>query len=287
MIGIIVIMNNINNKNVLITGTSTGIGYTTAIELARNGWNVIATMRNLAKAEPLQKALDKEKLNIRIEKLDVTDPETINECFKLFEKENLQLDALINNAGIGHMGTLENESIDDIRRVMETNFFGMLNVTKVAIPLLKKSKGNLLAISSILGIVTQPFLDAYCASKFAIEGFMESLAQMLKSKNVKVTLIEPGMVATDVATNAEVDIKELAKKFAGYDEEFKNLLNYMNDIKNSSSTMGVVQSTAEIAQTIIEVLNSKNPPLRVQTSELVKQRASIKLADLTGEAIFK
>ena len=116
-----------------------------------------------------------------------------------------RIDAVVNNAGAGHLGTIETESVDDVRRVMEVNFFGVVAVTRAAMPHLRASGGRLVTVSSVGGAVGQPFNEAYCAAKFAVEGFMESLVPVAATVGVTVVVIEPGAVASDFVANVDVD----------------------------------------------------------------------------------
>ena len=114
----------------------------------------------------------------------MTDPASIESCFAHIAPTYGRLDAVLNNAGSGHLGTVETGPIDDVRAVMEVNFFGVVAVTKAAMPLLRESRGRLLTVSSVGGVVGQPFNEAYCAAKFAVEGFMESLTPVAATQGV-------------------------------------------------------------------------------------------------------
>src|SRR6185369_13251407 len=172
----------------LITGTSSGIGLATAIGAARAGWTTIATMRDTAKAEILLKAAGENGVadRIQVKRLDVTAPESITACLEEVIAEHGRLDALINNAGAAQVGTIEQSSVDDVRAAMEVNFFGVVAVTRAALPHLRASKGRVITVTSVGGVVGQPFNEAYCAAKFAVEGFMQSLAPVAATVGVDV-----------------------------------------------------------------------------------------------------
>src|SRR4051794_3436650 len=157
-------------------------------------------MRDTARAGALQAAAKEASVSLDVRVLDVTDPASVEACLTGLD----QLDALVNNAGAGHVGTLEQESVQDVRAVMEVNFFGVLHVTKAALPLLRASKGRVLTVTSVGGVVGQPFNEAYCAAKFAVEGFMESLAPVAATTGVSVSVVEPGAVASEFVSNAGV-----------------------------------------------------------------------------------
>ncbi len=172
--------------NILITGCSSGFGYVGAIYLARKGHKIYATMRNLKKNKFKHK-------NITVLKLDVNDKKSISRVLSKIKK----LDVLINNAGYVQAGLFEDLSEKDIREQMETNFFGVFNVTKTFLPLLKKSKkAKIINMSSISGKVSSPGLSAYSASKFALEAMSESMK--FEFKNIDVHLIEPGPYNTQI-----------------------------------------------------------------------------------------
>lgn len=127
-----------STKTVLITGTSSGIGLSTAVAAARSGWRVIATMRDTAKAGALLAAAEEAGVAVEVRALDVTDPASVEACLAGLDR----LDALVNNAGAGHVGTLEQESVEDVRAVMEVNFFGVLHVTKAALPCCARARAG-------------------------------------------------------------------------------------------------------------------------------------------------
>ena len=160
----------------LITGTSSGIGLSTAMSAAAAGFTVVATMRDTAKSVQLKAAANDAGVTVDIQPLDVTDQASIEACFTHIQSTYGRLDAVLNNAGSGHVGTTEVDSLDAVRDVMEVNFFGVVAVTRAAMPMLRESRGRLATVSSVGGVIGQPFNEAYCAAKFAVEGYLESLA---------------------------------------------------------------------------------------------------------------
>jgi len=191
-------------KVTLITGCSTGVGLATAVLLGKHGHTVYATMRNLEKKEALAKAIEKEKLdNVYIKELDVCKDDSVNSCFDEIIKKEGRIDNLINNAGYSLTGNVEMISLEESKAIFETNFYGVVRTTKKVIPIMKKhNSGRILQISTVGGIMGFPFQDFYCASKFALEGFSESLAIVLKPQNIYVSVIEPGPIKTDFLENA-------------------------------------------------------------------------------------
>ncbi|MFB8382317.1 SDR family NAD(P)-dependent oxidoreductase [Streptomyces rubiginosohelvolus] len=263
-------------KTVLITGTSSGIGLATAVAAARSGWHVVATMRDTAKAGPLAAAADDAGVSLDLRVLDVTDPASVEACLSGLDR----LDALVNNAGAGHVGTLEQESVDDVRAVMEVNFFGVLHVTRAALPLLRASKGRLVTVTSVGGVVGQPFNEAYCASKFAVEGFMESLAPVAATTGVLVSVVEPGAVSSEFVGNAGIadNVQDNAGPYA------PALAAYLERTRNAFAN---AQSPHDVAVRLVDLLAAEQPTFRVLTSNAARAFAGTKLKDLNGSAVQK
>ena len=190
-------------KVVLITGTSSGIGLHTAVLLAKNGYVVYATMRDTGKKELLQKEAESQGVPVNIIKLDVQVEESIKECVReILEKED-RLDVLINNAGSGFLRTVEQATMLEIEYVTDVNFYGPLRCIKAVLPQMRKQQsGHLINISSVGGLVGQPVNEIYCAAKFALEGFTESIATYMKPYfGINVSIIEPAGVATEFGNN--------------------------------------------------------------------------------------
>jgi NAD(P)-dependent dehydrogenase (short-subunit alcohol dehydrogenase family) len=189
-------------RTVLITGTSSGFGLVTAVELAKRGWRVFATMRNLAKKGPLEAALDEAgvRASVDIAALDVTDPESMRACVaRTLGATGGTLDAVVHNAGTAVGGAFEDIPDTDLRRVMETNFWGVLALTRALLPTFRKQRaGRILIVSSESAFAGQPANGIYCASKWAIEGWAESLAFEVSRFGVEVVLVEPGPYVTDI-----------------------------------------------------------------------------------------
>lgn len=265
-------------NTVLITGTSSGIGLATAVASARAGWRTVATMRDTTRATALRDAVAAAGVAhlVDILPLDVTDPDAAAACVADVIAKYGRLDAVINNAGAGHLGTLEQESIDDIRAVFEVNFFGVLHVTRAALPHLRATGGRVLAVTSVGGVIGQPFNEAYCAAKFAVEGFLESLAPVVAAHGVWVTVVEPGAVASEFVANVGAIQVDSAGPYAS------QLSVYLD---RTRAAFDSAQSTEEAAAPIIDALTADRPAFRVQTSEGARGFASVKLADLDGSTV--
>ncbi|MFI9383185.1 SDR family NAD(P)-dependent oxidoreductase [Kutzneria sp. NPDC052558] len=265
---------------VLVTGSSTGIGLATAVAAAKAGWRVVATMRDTAKSSALLKAAADAGVAdlVDVRRLDVTDAEAAAACVADVVRDHGRLDAVINNAGAGSVGTLEYKPVDEIRQAMEVNFFGVLNVSKPALPHLRESAGRLITVTSVGGVVGQPFNEAYCAAKFAVEGYLESLAPLAAAHGVRVTVVEPGAVASEFVANigfdpADIDaVGPYVPQLRGY------LARVTGEFQNAQTSEGA-------AAAIIEVLTAEQPAFRVQTSEAARSFVSAKLTDLDGSAV--
>jgi len=182
---------------ILITGTSKGIGYDATLLLARAGHEVIATMRNPG-ASGLEKVATEAKLPVTVLPLDVDDDASVAE---VFGQVGHSIDVLVNNAGIYSINAVEDESLEQFQRVMQTNYFGAVRCVKQVLPAMRKrGSGCIINVTSIAGRVAFSATSAYSASKFALEAFTESLAQEVKGYGVKVALVEPGIIDTAMAT---------------------------------------------------------------------------------------
>lgn len=166
---------------------------------------MVATLRDTGRAGALRKAAEETGVELDVRQLDVTDERSVATAVDGVIADYGRLDAVINNAGAGHLGTLENESVAEVRTVMEVNFFGVLHVSKAALPHLRAVGGRLITVTSVGGVIGQPFNEAYCAAKFAVEGYMESLAPVAARLGVTVSVVEPGAVATEFVNNIGVD----------------------------------------------------------------------------------
>jgi NAD(P)-dependent dehydrogenase (short-subunit alcohol dehydrogenase family) len=177
-------------KTVLITGTSSGFGKVAAKLFARNGWHVVATMRNPGDQTDLVDTND-----LLVTWLDVQDRDSIGQAIEAGIARFGRIDALINNAGFGLFGVFEATSREKIQQQFDVNVFGVMDVTRAMLPHFRKNKGGLIInVSSGAGIFALPMISLYCASKFALEGFSESLSYELASQNIVVKIVEPGGV---------------------------------------------------------------------------------------------
>ncbi|WP_326648264.1 SDR family oxidoreductase [Streptomyces sp. NBC_01750] len=270
-----------SSKVVLITGTSSGIGLAAAVAAARAGWQTVATLRDTGRADALRKAAADAGVELDIRRLDVTDEASVAAAIEGVISDHGRLDAVINNAGAGHLGTLENETVADVRKVMEVNFFGVLHVSKAALPHLRASGGRLITVTSVGGVVGQPFNEAYCAAKFAVEGYMESLAPVAAKLGVTVSVVEPGAVATEFVSNIGVDPEAAIAAAGPYADAMRAYVD-----RTISQFLSGAQTPAEAADSVLEALTADRPAFRIQTSDWARGFTGIKLTDLDGSAVL-
>ncbi|KAM8724354.1 retinol dehydrogenase 8 [Acanthopagrus schlegelii] len=270
-------------RRVLVTGCSSGIGLAVAARLAKDEFRrfkVVATMRDLRKRGPLEKAAgDSLNKTLEIKELDACCEESIRECVNSLPDR--RVDVLVNNAGVGMIGPLECQSIAAMKELFDTNFFGLARLVKELLPDMKRRQsGHIVVMSSVMGIQGLLFNDVYSASKFAVEGFCESLAVQAMKFNIKTTLVEPGPVVTEF----ERKVYEEAEKMdlSGADEETAKIFReiYLPYSKKVFASLG--QTPEEVAEQTVKVITAKEPPLRHQTNRLYMPMTALKHADPTG-----
>ena len=189
---------------VLITGTSSGIGYQTALVLARAGHAVYATMRNLDRGSALRNTAEQEQLPISIIKMDVDSDESVEAATSSVRAQAGSIDVLVNNAGIERSGSIEGLALDDFKATMETNYFGPLRTIRAWLPDMRtRQSGCIINVTSVAGKIACSPLTPYSASKFALEALSEGLAQEVKAFNVRVAVVEPGIIDTPMARRIE------------------------------------------------------------------------------------
>uniref|UniRef100_A0A3Q0RFR8 Retinol dehydrogenase n=1 Tax=Amphilophus citrinellus TaxID=61819 RepID=A0A3Q0RFR8_AMPCI len=265
-------------RRVLVTGCSSGIGLAVATRLAKDElrrFKVVATMRDLGKRGPLEKAAgDSLNKTLEIKELDACCETSIKKCINSLP--NRRVDILVNNAGVGMIGPLECQSIDAMKELFDTNFFGLVRLVKEVLPDMKQQySGHIVVMSSVMGIQGLLFNDVYSASKFAVEGFCESLAL-----SVRTTLVEPGPVVTEF----ERKMYEAAEKMdlSGTDEETARIFKELYLPYSKKIFMSLSQTPEEVAEQTFKVITAKDPPLRHQTNRLYMPMTALKHADPTG-----
>ena len=191
-------------KNVaLVTGSSSGIGFETALLLARNGFHTYASMRNLEKSKGITQITSKEKLPLQVVQLDVNDDASVKEAVDKIESEQGRINVLVNNAGYVLLGPAEHLSIKEFKAQFETNLFGVIRVMQVVLPTMRRQRGGTIVnISSSAGRIGLPLNSAYVSSKFALEGLTESISYELEQFGIRVVLIEPGFIRTNLINSS-------------------------------------------------------------------------------------
>lgn len=244
-------MDSNETKRVLITGCSSGFGFYTAVEAAKAGFDCIATMRNLKKAGPLEKALETANVSATIDQLDITDPENIKEIAEKYAP----IDILINNAGILITGSFLDLSDEESRRVFETNYFGPVNLTRAIAPqMIERKQGMIINIASLAGLVGHMFNAAYSSSKHAMVGFSRSIQAELKPFNIDVVCVEPGYHKTEIiGLNANIaeNFYNPDSAMADYNRGFLRLM-----LKEIIPRAG---SAKDVTNLILKIMQSENP----------------------------
>ena len=260
-----------NEKRVVIvTGSSSGIGFEISLMLARNGLTTYATMRDLHKSSMLTSIADKEKIPLRCVQLDVTDDMSVKQAIETIVNESHNIDILINNAGYGLSGALEDLLIDEIKLQFDTNFFGLIRATQAVLPIMRNhGSGIIVNISSGLGRFGIATSSAYASSKFAVEGLTESISYELEPFGIKTILVEPGIIKTNFIKAAV-----LAQKSKDPNSPYFQFMNNMDEgmrklIENS-------ESPEYVARVVLDAINDSNPKLRYLAGKDVEQIMEIK-----------
>ena len=265
------------NQVILITGTSSGMGLDAAVELATRGATVVATMRDLAKADVLRDRAQGAGVALDIRALDVTDEDQAADCVADVLRDHGRIDTLINNAGRGAVGSAEQLSMDEIRDQMAVNYLGPVHLTKLVLPGMREAgSGRILTITSVGGAVGQPFADAYCGAKFAVEGFMQSLAPVAQQLGVWVSVVEPAAVASDFVSNVQ-------RPDPGTGPYAALLSAYL---QRTAGAFANAQSSADAAAAIADAATSDTYRFRWQTSEAATAFVGMSLKDLDGEGVL-
>jgi NAD(P)-dependent dehydrogenase (short-subunit alcohol dehydrogenase family) len=254
----------------IVTGSSSGIGLATSLALARHGYLTYATMRNLAKRDPIQSVADKQHLPIRTVQLDVTDENSVKNAIHSILSETGRIDLLVNNAGYGLTGAFEDIGIDEIKAQYETNVFGVVRVTQAVLPIMRKQgSGRIINISSGAGRFGYPGGSAYVSSKFALEGLSESISFEVEEFGIRTVLVEPGFVRTNFAENISI-----AKKAQGPNSPYSQMMQMMSS--NRDKMLKNVSDADLVAAAVVEAATAKEPNLRYLAGKDVQQMVAAK-----------
>jgi len=246
-------------RTIFITGASKGFGKLWATAFLDAGENVVATARDLSALGELKERFGNRILPLQ---LDVTKKTMVTEVVEKAVAHFGSIDLLINNAGFGLFGTVEETTEEQARAQMETNFFGLLWVTQAVLPIMRSQKsGHIIQVSSFLGLTTLPMLGLYNASKFAVEGLSETIASEVAHLGIKFTLIEPNGYATEWAGNSAIQTDASIEDYNPVREAFAKS-------GDSPETWGKPEATVEA---ILKVANSSNPPQRLLLGKIAYQ----------------
>ncbi|MBO04215.1 MAG: short-chain dehydrogenase/reductase [Chloroflexi bacterium] len=239
----------------LVTGASTGIGNSTALHLARNGYHVFATMRNPSAGQELDQIAKDEKLSLDVLALDVNDEESAQACIDEAVSRSGQIDVLVNNAGVGGGGSIEETPLGVTRDVFETNVFGALRMTQLVLPgMREREHGSIVNVTSVAGRVASPSMGAYVGSKFALDAMTEVLAAEVFRFGIRVALIEPGVVLTPIFTKR--DDRQAPPEDSPY-KEFADRIGHHFATKLQNPAM-----PEDVAEVILSALTTTEPKLR-------------------------
>lgn len=264
------------SSTVLITGTSSGMGLHAAVELARRGHDVVATVRSKDRAGALLEAAAAAGAELDVRELEVTDHAAGAALVEAVVRDHDGLDVLVNNAGRGSVATAEQLSLEDVQAQLDVNYLAPVALTKAVLPHFRaQGSGRVLTVTSVGGVVGQPFAEAYCGAKFAVEGFMQSLAPLAEAFGVQVSVIEPAAVASDFVANVS--------RAAAEGPYGPMLEAYMERAGQSFSR---AQSAESAGAAIADAATSAEYRFRWQTSDAARAFAGLSLADLDGEAVL-
>jgi len=251
------------DKVALVTGSSSGIGFETSLMLARAGFNTYASMRNLEKSKNITEIAKKEKLPLQVVQLDVNNDGSVKDAIVKILKADQRIDVLINNAGYGLFGSVEDTSIEEIKAQFETNFFGVVRVTQQVLPLMRRqNSGTIVNVSSVGGRIGLPALSAYHSTKFALEGLSESIAFELEPFGIRVVIIEPGVIRTNILNSSSSAKKALDPKSPYFSLSQKLNDNFKSMMESESSS-----PPEEVAKVILQAVTSENPQLRYSVGD--------------------
>ena len=265
------------NRVILITGASSGMGRVTADYLASKGYKVYGVARSFKR---LKERKEQCNTSSSFEELymDVTDEQSINEAIDYIVEKEGKIDILFNNAGMGIAGAIEDTSIEEAKEIFEINFFGMLRVCKRVLPIMRKQKqGYIINTSSIMGVMGLPFQGFYSATKYAIEGFTETLRYETKEFGIKVALIEPG----DFATGFTANRKRVANSSNSvYSEKFERNMAIIEKDENGGC------SPIIFAKLVEGIINNPSPKVRYLVGYKM-QKLAVKLKKVLPQRTFE
>ena len=266
-------------RTILITGCSSGIGYDASITLHQRGYHVIACCRKTTDVQRLR------QLGLDAVEMDVANPESIHHAFKeILNQSKQRIDILINNAGYGQAGALEDINHDTLVEQFATNVFGLMELTRLVIPIMRKQKrGRIINISSLLGIVSLPFRGAYNASKYAVEGLSDTLRLELKPAGIHVITIQPGPIESRFRDNAvDFSLKKINIEHSHFQRQYQQMLTTFRQQKTDSI---FTRGTEVVIKKLIKAVEANAPKAKYPITfpshafTLLKRLLSLKMLD--------
>lgn len=241
-------------KVAVVTGSSSGIGFETSLALARDGYYTFATVRSVKKAQKIITIAKKENLKIEIIELDVNYEKSIKSAFEQIVSKKQRIDILVNNAGWALFGSLEDVPVNDFRSQFETNFFGIISIIQKVAPIMRKQgSGIIVNISSVAGKIGFPGSSAFISSKFALEGLSESLRYEMGQFGVKIIIIEPGVIQTNLFSSMKIAEPKTDSPYKEITEKVIRGVKMMAELGTHPS---------EVAAAILKAIKEANPKPR-------------------------
>jgi NAD(P)-dependent dehydrogenase (short-subunit alcohol dehydrogenase family) len=246
----------LSNQVAVVTGSSSGIGYEISLMLARNGFLTYATMRNLNKSENIKSVASNENLPIRINQLDVIDDVSVKDAVQAILSETGRIDLLVNNAGYVLSGAFEDLAMDEIKTQYDTNVFGLIRTTQAVLPIMRRQKSGIIVnISSGAGRFGYPGQSAYISTKFAVEGLSESMSYELEPFGIKVVVVEPGVIRTNIV-NGMVVAKKSKDPNSPYLQIIEKMTTVLENMMENGSSLDLV------AKVVLNAVTNESPKLR-------------------------
>ena len=243
-------------KVALVTGSSSGIGFETALLLSKSGFHTYASMRNLEKSKNITEIVNTENLPLRVIQLDVNDDISVKNAINKIIAENGRIDVIINNAGYGLFSPIEDITLDQVKEQFETIFFGVVRLVKEVLPVMRKQRNGIIVnVSSGAGRVAIPVSSAYVATKFALEGLSESMRYELKEFGINIIIIEPGVIMTNFVENMKT-AGTRSRSESPYADLIGRTLKGFGGLMDNSSPPKLV------AEAILNAITSKEPEIR-------------------------
>ncbi len=225
-------------------------------------------MRNLEKSKNITEIANRENLPLQVVQLDVNDDRSVKEAIGRIEQEQERLDVLVNNAGYVLLGPVEQLSIKEFKEQFETNFFGVIRIIKAVLPLMRRQRGGTIVnISSAAGRIGLPLNSPYVASKFALEGLSESIAYEVEQFGIRVVIIEPGFIRTNLVNSGTSAKKTLDPK----SPYFSLMQKVENHFKSMMENVSSSSPPEEVAKVILQAVRSENPELRYTVGTTIIQ----------------